>query len=89
MRESSRLIAQPEPRPGQSMMDALLDPEGQVNFIEGGLTRADGNNWAPSMGIAWDPFGDGRTALRDGYGINYVNDEGIGASRNAINRYGV
>lgn len=27
------------------------------------------NDFAPRVGLAWDPFGDGRTAVRTGYGI--------------------
>ncbi len=27
------------------------------------------NDFAPRIGIAWDPFGDGRTAIRTGYGM--------------------
>jgi hypothetical protein len=29
------------------------------------------NNWAPRLGLAWDPWGDGKTAIRAGFGLFY------------------
>ncbi len=39
--------------------------------IPRGLFRTDRNNFAPRIGFAWDPFGNGRTAVRGAYGIFY------------------
>jgi hypothetical protein len=39
--------------------------------IPKGLYPTDKNNFAPRIGLAWDPFGNGRTAVRAGYGIFY------------------
>jgi hypothetical protein len=41
-----------------------------------GLWRQDKDNFAPRLGFAWDVNGDGRTALRGGYGMAYERNFG-------------
>ena len=49
---------------------------GTLNFPSGGqLYNPDKNNFAPNIGIAFDPKGDGKMSIRAGYSMNYVNDE--------------
>src|SRR5262249_36234252 len=41
-----------------------------------GIVPTDRNNFAPRFGIAWDPFGDGKTSVRAGAGIFYGSISG-------------
>ena len=36
-----------------------------------GLTSSYYNSWAPRIGIAWDPYKDGKTTIRGGFGVFY------------------
>jgi hypothetical protein len=46
------------------------------NGVGRGIIAADKNNFSPRIGIAWDPFGDGKTAIRGAFGIFYGSISG-------------
>lgn len=66
---------------GQSPIDALLNPNGTLDFAGNAVNRRwykkDLNNFAPNIGIAYDIFGDGKSSFRAGYSVNFANDEFI------------
>jgi hypothetical protein len=43
----------------------------QLNFVEGKLYDDQYRQFAPSVGIAYDPFGDGKTSIRANYRLAY------------------
>jgi Carboxypeptidase regulatory-like domain/TonB-dependent Receptor Plug Domain len=46
-------------------------PTSQIRFVEGKLFDDDFNNFAPSVGFAWDPFSSGKTSIRANYRLAY------------------
>jgi hypothetical protein len=84
--EKNGLVLLPEIPAGSTVQQTMLG-DATVGFAGGPSSRplyADHfNQFAPNVGLAWDPFGDGKTAVRAGFSINYVNDEFFTAVANA------
>lgn len=72
---------------GSTIQQTLLG-DATVDFAGGpskhGLYNSYWKGFSPNIGIAWDPFGNGKTAVRAGFSLNYVNDAFFTAADNAI-----
>ena len=84
LREANGVSLQPITG-GRRIEDVVLDTSGTLDFARGGLHKKDLNNFAPTLGFSWDPFRDGKTAVRAAYTKALVNEETIVAGRNAVN----
>ncbi len=46
-------------------------PSNTLTWQPGNLWKSDWNNFGPSVGLAWDPFGSGKTSIRTNYRLAY------------------
>lgn len=58
----------------ETRMPGVLNYAG-VNGYPETFVDLDKNNFGPRFGFAWDPKGDGKTAIRGGYGVIYTISE--------------
>jgi hypothetical protein len=56
----------PQPQQPNAALDAAFGGVGATSFFP-----EDRNNFGPRLGVAWQPFGVGRGAVRVGYGVYY------------------
>ncbi|RMH33822.1 MAG: hypothetical protein D6687_05320 [Acidobacteria bacterium] len=98
--EPSGLAVEPVLGSNASMVNAILDPNGQYNFVgtnfgDNRFFKTDYNNLAPNVSFAWSPNfggplryifpGEGRSVIRGGFSVSFVNDEFVRSADNALN----
>ncbi len=66
--------------PGERSQVSPTSPEGLLfpgdPGIPRGIASTDWNNIAPRIGVAWDPWGDGKTSVRAAFGMFYGSTTG-------------
>ena len=67
----------------QGFDQVMLDPNSRVGFVNGYMYKKDLNNFGPTAGFAWDVTRDGKTAVRGGYSLTFVNEDVVTVARAA------
>ena len=72
---------------GRGLEHGAADPDATISVHQRRhCTKKDLNNFGPTVGFAWDVFKDGRTAVRGGYSLTFVNEESVTVGTGSLRR---